>query len=409
MILMCSQALILAQRFARAFDRAEHAEQEVTKLNQGLEQKIVERTEQINTILSHVRSGFLLVDRDSHLQTGFTSSSETILGRRLQVGLSLPQQLGFNSRLEMQFSLAIQQIYDSDLPTEVAMQQLPSRFPMDKRVIGLQAAAVKSRENAQVTAVLLTINDVTDLVAAEEGLRRADILIHILEDQDAFRIFLVDFKKDLEAAIQAIQQKNTVTLHSILHTMKGNAASFNLDDWVARLHQMEEKNPIAVADLQDMAQHVRSFLRQNEGILHLDFDHPMRSVFGVDQNDLNALKETLDPIASPAAMARVESWSRSVQALPLKSYATVTHGESRREAAPEKRESDCGRSGSEGRQCVCAFADNPAPFDSQLPRAWDRGPRRARPQTHAGDHHAAIHDAGRWWTAHRYQRRWSWS
>jgi HPt (histidine-containing phosphotransfer) domain-containing protein len=322
MILMCSQALILAQRFARAFDRAEHAEQEVTKLNQGLEQKIVERTEQINTILSHVRSGFLLVDRDSHLQTGFTSSSETILGRRLQVGLSLPQQLGFNSRLEMQFSLAIQQIYDSDLPTEVAMQQLPSRFPMDKRVIGLQAAAVKSRENAQVTAVLLTINDVTDLVAAEEGLRRADILIHILEDQDAFRIFLVDFKKDLEAAIQAIQQKNTVTLHSILHTMKGNAASFNLDDWVARLHQMEEKNPIAVADLQDMAQHVRSFLRQNEGILHLDFDHPMRSVFGVDQNDLNALKETLDPIASPAAMARVESWSRSVQALPLKSYAT---------------------------------------------------------------------------------------
>ncbi len=108
----------------------------------------------------------------------------------------------------------------------------------------------------------------------------------------------------------------------MLHTMKGNAASFNLDDWVARLHQLEEKTPIVVTDLQDLAEHVRGFLRQNEGILHLDFDHPMRSVFGVDQNDLNALKETLEPVASPLAMTRVESWSRSVKALPLKSYTT---------------------------------------------------------------------------------------
>jgi HPt (histidine-containing phosphotransfer) domain-containing protein len=322
MILICSQALILAQRFARTFDRAERAEQEVTKLNQGLEEKILERTEQINTILAHVRSGFLLVDRNAKLKTGFTTSCETILNRQLKVGGSLPEQLGFTGRLTMQFMLAIQQIFDSDLPTEVAMQQLPTRFPMDKRMIGLQAAAVKSRESGQVTAVLLTINDVTDLVAAEEGLRRADILIHILEDQDAFRIFLADFKKDLDATVQAVAQKDAKALHSILHTMKGNAASFNLDEWVTRLHQLEEKSPIKVSDIQDLASHVRSFLRQNEGILHLDFDQPMRSVFGVDQSDLNALKETLEPVASPVAMTRLESWSRSVKALPLKSYTT---------------------------------------------------------------------------------------
>ncbi|WP_176736796.1 7TM diverse intracellular signaling domain-containing protein [Oligoflexus tunisiensis] len=322
MFLMCSQALILVQRFARTFDRAERAEQEVTKLNQSLEQKIQERTEQINTILSHVRSGFLLVDRQSHLQTGFTSSCETILGQRLQVGSSLPQQLGFTGHLAMQFMMAIQQIFDSDLPTDVAMQQLPARFPIGKRMIGLQAAAVKARDKGQVTAVLLTINDVTDLVAAEEGLQRADILIHILEDQDAFRIFVADFKKDLEAATQAIIQGDAIALHSILHTMKGNAASFNLNDWVRRLHQLEDNDPISTTDIHNLAQHVRQFLRENEGILHLDFDQPMRSVFGVDQNDLNALKETLVPVASQVALARVDNWSRSVKSLPLKSYTT---------------------------------------------------------------------------------------
>lgn len=322
MFLMCSQALILAQRFARTFDRAERAEHQVTKLNQNLEQKIVERTEQINTILAHVRSGFLLVDQNAHLQTGFTSSCETILNRQLRVGAPLPQQLGFTNRLEMQFMLAVEQIFDSDLPTEVAMQQLPPRFPIEKRMIGLQAAAVKSRETGKVSAVLLTINDVTDLVAAEEGLRRADILIHILEDQDAFRIFIADFKKDLEAAVYAIKQNDPTALHSILHTLKGNAASFNLDEWVARLHQLEEKTPIDANDILELAEHVRSFLRQNEGILHLDFDQPMRSVFGVDQSDLNALRETLEPVAPPVAMTRVESWSRSVKALPLKSYTT---------------------------------------------------------------------------------------
>lgn len=322
MNLMVSQALILAQRFARTFDRAERAEHEVTKLNQGLEQKILERTEQINTILSHVRSGFLLVDRNSYLQTGFTSSCETILNRSLKVGVLLPQQLGFGNRLEMQFMLAIQQIFDSDLPTEVAMQQLPARFPIDTRMIGLQAAAVKSRETGQVTAVLLTINDVTDLVAAEEGLRRADVLIHILEDQDAFRIFLADFKKDLESAGHAIAEKDAVALHSIIHTMKGNAASFNLDDWVARLHLLEEKSPITLTDIQGVADHVRSFLKQSEGILHLDFDQPLRSTFSVDQGDLNALRDTLEPVTSPLALKRLESWSRSVKALPLKSYTT---------------------------------------------------------------------------------------
>ncbi|MDQ3235748.1 MAG: ATP-binding protein, partial [Pseudobdellovibrionaceae bacterium] len=320
MFLMSAQALTLAQRFARTFDRAERAEHEVTKLNQSLEQKIVERTEQINTILSHVRSGFLLVDRDSRLQNGFTSSCQTILGQNLQVGEPLPKQLELPHHLQTQFMMAIQQIFDSDLPTEVAMQQLPRRFPVNHQMIGLQAAAVKSRNNSQVTAVLLTINDVTDLVAAEEGLRRADILIHILEDQDAFRIFLTDFKKDLEGAVEAIAKRDTNHLHSLLHTMKGNAASFNLDDWVSRLHGLEEKNPIEGKDIQNVADHVRQFLRQNEGILHLDFDQPMRSVFGVDQTDLNALKESLTPLASALAMDRVEKWSRSVKALPLKSY-----------------------------------------------------------------------------------------
>jgi len=321
-ILMFCQALTLAQRFARTFDRAEKAEQEVTKLNQGLEQKILERTEQINVILSHARSGFLLVDRDTHLQTGFTSSCQSILGKNLRVGESLPKQLGLAPHLEMQIMMAIQQIHDSDLPTEVAMQQLPSRFPIGSRMIGLQVAAVKARGTDKVTAVLLTINDVTDLVAAEEGLRRADILINILEDQDAFRIFLADFKKDLESATQAVAERNSTGLHSILHTMKGNAASFNLDDWVNHLHYMEDKDDIEIKDIQNLAENVREFLRQNEGILHLDFDHPMRSVFAVDQNDLNILKDTLAPLASPPVMTRVENWSRSVKALPLKSYTT---------------------------------------------------------------------------------------
>jgi signal transduction histidine kinase len=323
MVLMASQALILARRFAKTFDRAERAEHQVTRLNQSLEEKIVERTEQINTILAHARSGFLLVDRNGYLQTGFTSSCETILNRQLRVGESLPLQLGLNDRLKVQFMLAVSQIFDSDLPTEVALQQLPARFPIENRVISLQAAAVRPRPASEVSAVLLTINDVTDLVAAEEGLKRADVLIHILEDQDAFRIFLADFKKDLEAAVRAIKSKDSIALDAILHNMKGNAASFNLDDWVANLHRLEDQAEIRVEDILDVADHVRRFLKLNEGILHLDFDMPMHSVFGIDESDLKALRECLEPVASPVAITRVESWSRAVKALPLKSYTTA--------------------------------------------------------------------------------------
>lgn len=322
MQMLFAQSLILAQRFSHSFQRAEKAEHEVTRLNMNLEQKIIERTEQINTILAHARSGFMLIDRESRVKNGFTSSCESILGQTLRIGEILPQQLTFETHLRVQFEMAVQQIFASELPIDVAMQQLPARFPMGSRMIGLQGAAVRLRGNNTVAAVLLTINDVTDLVAAEEGLQRADVLIHILEDQDAFRIFLVDFKKDMERALEAIQAHDNQTLSSIVHTMKGNAASFNLLDWVKDLHRIEDQDRINSTHMQTLADRVRNFLRENEGILHMDFDHPTRTIFAVDQNDLNSLREQLRPVTSAAAIARIESWTRSVKALPLKSYTT---------------------------------------------------------------------------------------
>ncbi len=315
-----SQSLVLAHRFAQAFHRAEEAEHEVKQFNIGLEHKVQERTEQINTILNHAQSGFLLIDEKSKVKDGFTSSCQSILRTALEVGDCLPERLSLHPHLKLQFKLAVEQVFQGDLPPEVALQQLPARFAMGDHVIGLQAAAVRGKASEGVHAVLLTINDVTDLVAAEVGLKRSGILIRILEDLDAFRIFLDDFILDIQGALKAVQNKDLETLRTTLHTMKGNVASFGLIDLVAQLHEMEDHADIKASDIQNAAEYMRQFLKQYHAMLHLDFDRPNNYSFRIEDAELERLQRSLAPIAPPLVMNRLETWLKSMRSLQLKSY-----------------------------------------------------------------------------------------
>jgi len=322
LVLLLTQAFLLARRFVHSFERAEQAEQTVKVLNNDLEKKVESRTEQINTILRHAQSGFLLIDREGSIQNGFTSSCESILGIKLKPGQAFQEVLKGSVHLPIQFTLAVEQIFAGTLPAEVAMQQLPSRFPSDNRIIGLQGAAVRDPSTEAVLSILLTINDVTDLVAAEEGLKRSGILIHILEDQNAFRIFLADFKSDVEAAMIAVQKNNSPTLQSLIHTMKGNVASFNLQELVDLIHQVEDRVEISVHDVQKISQFMRDFLQNYQAILHVDYEQPDRGVFNVVQQDLQELQESLQPVASAPVMERLQLWMQTITFLPVLSYTT---------------------------------------------------------------------------------------
>ena len=78
-----------------------------------------------------------------------------------------------------------------------------------------------------VQSILLTLNDGTSLVKAEQQIKNNQMLITILGNIDSFRNFLNDCQQELQLAAQAARDERQDIVRTILHTIKGNAAAFH--------------------------------------------------------------------------------------------------------------------------------------------------------------------------------------
>ncbi len=276
------QAILLSRRFDKAFDQAERAEKEVRFLNEGLERMVKERTDQINTILKNVSSGFLLIDRQGILQPGFTESCHKLIGVNLSPGVKLSEIIPLDHDTKNMMRAAIGQVFDDYLPTEVSMAQIPSPVPLGGRMLGISGAALRD-EAGQLWAILFTITDVTRLQEAEKKIRYDEMLIGILREQAAFKVFLQDFRKEIQQASAALQARNQAAARNLLHTMKGNLGIFGMRQLADFIHEVEGHEFITLENINELSRMMETLLEHNKGLLGLDKD----LIFELRHSDYN--------------------------------------------------------------------------------------------------------------------------
>lgn len=149
-----------------------------------------QQSHHFKNILDHVTFGFVFLDRAGFVQTGYSRSCLDLCGfsRENQdiAGLHAAEILGADEQQRNEMILAIEQMYEGSLPDEIAASQFPHRF-LKKSGVVLAVDARPMRDPAgEITQILLTITDETDLFTFENEQKQNRVLLQILRCRDAF-------------------------------------------------------------------------------------------------------------------------------------------------------------------------------------------------------------------------------
>jgi len=290
------QALILALRFDRAFDKAELAETEIRQLNANLESTVEERTEKIRIILSHVKSGFFLLDRQGTILPGFSNSCRKLLDPDFAPGANLYSLLGDLGYTSRHLRISIDQIFDSAIPTAVALEQLPNRLDFGDRSVSLSGSEIRAPGEGSIVALLITMNDATILRDAEQKIASNEMVLTILKNLESFRLFCIDFAEEMAAAESAALAGEEIQVRMLLHTIKGNLGTFRIFSISEMVHNLENKAKIQKSDISEISLAMNNLLVDHRQLFEIDSTQSLAKNQWVSVDEIQAILDYIDKL-----------------------------------------------------------------------------------------------------------------
>lgn len=287
-------------------------QQELARSAKLLEGQVAERTRAIRTILDNVTFGFLLVGRELEVRPGFTRSCSGLFGHEVAAGTRLTQLLDADERMQCAVEMLVDQIFEDLLPEEVSLDQLPSRYPVRNRVLNVEASVVRD-EGGDVESLLLSVSDVTALEDAQREAQRNRTLVSILGNRAAFSRFVADTRELLVAAEAEADQ---TVVRRLVHTVKGNAASWGLSDVAATAHRVEEGEIIRLEDVLLVHAEMKRFLQESGSGLGLEYGSMLDSTCSVARSKVRELHHLVDAVRDEDDGARLRRWATTISQCP---------------------------------------------------------------------------------------------
>jgi HPt (histidine-containing phosphotransfer) domain-containing protein len=252
--------------FAETFMQNRQLLKRVEQVNQNLEKTVAIRThdlyekkQNLSLILQSLPEGIMTFDASFRILPEYSIALERILetqhieGRDvfqlLFAHSSVAQDVQSQMRSALDFSFG-----DSDLNFEANKDLLVSEFQTSIRgeikVLALGWSAVMA-ENNSVAKVLLTVSDVTQVKRLERESQMAKLRTKIIEavmSGSVTRIqdFVVGAQAALRPFVEAMKvgqltEEQVTALYREVHTIKGNARTFDLLDLAENAHRVESE------------------------------------------------------------------------------------------------------------------------------------------------------------------------
>jgi HPt (histidine-containing phosphotransfer) domain-containing protein len=320
--ILMSLALAARVNFFRA-----KADRRINELNDQLQQHLVqvealvaERTETIRTILDHVASGFLMIDKNASIAPGFTRSCLGLLNAHLEEGQNLLDVLDLKSDGSQKFRMALNQIFDDQMPLEVSLAQLPSYVLSHGKYLHMEAAGVRDK-TGRLQHLLLTWTDATELRRRRLEAQRNRSLLKTLRDIEGFRQFVAysfDSIQKLKQLEGDAAEQSTREVHFILHTLKGNCMVFQLPEIARFLHHLEEKSRVKLSDIESLEEQFKKYLTRHASLLRTQWG-PINYEKRVTDAQLDALRELSRNRFAPPLRVEIDQWIQDVSAKPVRS------------------------------------------------------------------------------------------
>lgn len=283
------------QSLAQLFSELEDKNQKLTTMNDQLELKVQERTATIKMILDHVKTGFLLIDRDFMVLDGYTRSCEILLNSTQIQAKKLSQVLNLKGETEKHFALSLLQVFEDEMPESVTLGQIPKNFVIGDRTISLEGSTVRDAEG-KISKILFTVVDVTLLKSIELENQINRSIVNIMQNMNSFRDFIQDSRDRLKNCYAAIETGNMVVLRRDLHTLKGNSAAFGIRQVADLIHSTEDKENIVPEYLTGIEESLREFLDRHYSLLKIKFDTENRRFLSIDEHLLDEIERDISAL-----------------------------------------------------------------------------------------------------------------
>ncbi|NRA67392.1 MAG: Hpt domain-containing protein [Pseudobacteriovorax sp.] len=306
----------------KAKEKALQAQIEVNKVTESmkheLERQVEDRTRTIRTIVDNVQSGFLVVNTNYEVEEGFTKSCEKILGRSIHAGVHFADLFDMDSRGREHIELSLDQVFYDRLPEDVSLKQIGERFTAHNRVVKCEGSVIRGPDSS-VRAVLFTVNDSTVLELTERENKNNRTLLHIVRDRLAFKIFAIEAIDQIKALSIGIGESTDENLAFILHTLKGNFASFGLETFVTAIHELENKSELSSDDLLELENSFLAFINENSEVFGLDPTNLEEKNYVIKRSTIDQLHATLeDEDSIDGALKSFRQWEASIRRLPAR-------------------------------------------------------------------------------------------
>jgi HPt (histidine-containing phosphotransfer) domain-containing protein len=315
-VVLYGVCILLIAGIAYTIRRLQHSARALAAANERLEERVAERTRELDArnretrvVLDNVDQALFTVD----LQGRLSRERSAALARwfpRAAGGATLGEVFEvIDPETAPWMTVGWDQLVEGMLPQEVALDQLPRRLAHGGREYEIEYRPVG--DGARLEKVLFLVSDVTEIV--ERKRREADqqeqllVFQEIMKDGSDFEEFCRESER-LVAAIEGTGGSAADPAATIraLHTLKGNAAMYGVRSVAGVCHELEAKlvdgaTGLDSADRGHLDETWQAFARK---VRALTAGRPQELV-ELTRDEIQALRQVIGPGKDPAGALRL--------------------------------------------------------------------------------------------------------
>jgi two-component system chemotaxis sensor kinase CheA len=235
------------QALARRERDLQAATEQLHTANETLEQRVLERTQELTSrnrdmrlLLDNVDEALLTVDGEGRLSRERSVMADYWFGSYEGMPLFVDYIAQTDKTFAELFDLSLAALHEGILPLKVCLAQFPTRLLSSEREFRCTYSPISN--DVPFTGLLIVINDVTEQVRrAQEEAEHNEILAlfqGMMRDRLWYALFAAEFQKILDRL--STESLDGVGQAHHLYTLKGLAASAGANRMVEICHQTEE-------------------------------------------------------------------------------------------------------------------------------------------------------------------------
>ncbi len=223
----------------------------------------------LKMIIENLESGFLICDKNMKVLPNYSLSCHKIFQQKDIAGDYIPLLMQLPKKELGLFEMMYVQATSNRLDPDVFLNQIPKHFKIDDKTYKIEPTACSI--DGKKDHVIFNIIDTSNQESLRMENNRNSNLVHLFRHRDGFIRFIQEAKSLLNESKELFTSSNPEKVRAHIHTLKGSAGCFGLDDLIQLIHTKEDLEYLSLQDVIDIENELCRFLLKNEDSLKIPF------------------------------------------------------------------------------------------------------------------------------------------